>query len=235
MKDQNTIKKVSENAKNVEVSDEKFKELLVRKNKMNAIKLEQLVKKLKEANVPKPEDLIELSKLDRISTFYNDILSNPQTLQKKNKLRNFARKISALKADFKQKHPNVYKIVSAAAKVVTVPLSFAASLVTAGIAPEARVNQPNAENAYEMDRVKQKYSLNKKEDKQADDHTSLKDLLSRESANHHKAAKNGAVKTNLNRVKSKINNDKTPETKTSAPKIKKNEQSLRMTKEGREM
>lgn len=232
MKNQKATKEVSKNAS---VSDEKFKELLIRKNKMNAIKLEQLLKKLKAANTPKPEDLIELSKLDKISAFYNDILSNPQTIQKKNKLRNFARKISALKSAFKQKHPNVYKIVNSAAKVVTVSLSFAVSLVTACIAPEVGVNQQNAESAYEMDRVKLKYNLNKKEDKQFSKYTSLKDLLSRGSANHHKAAKSGDIKTNLNRVKSKINNDNVPEVKMSATKNQKNERFLRIPREGREM
>ena len=91
MKKQSGIEKFSENIKKLinffkseELSDEKFNELLVRRNKINLSSIEQLLNKLKTTDNPETKDLIKLSRLDRKAEYYKDILDNPKMFQQKN-------------------------------------------------------------------------------------------------------------------------------------------------------
>lgn len=216
MKKQSGIEKFSENIKKLinyfkseELSDEKFNELLVRRNKINLSSIEQLLNKLKTTDNPETKDLIKLSRLDRKAEYYKDILDNPKMFQQKKRFRDFSHKIAVLKNSFKRKHPYIYKIAAVATKTVSFTVGALGSMFMAGASPEiasAQTGRSGAENAYEAERIKLKYKLDRKGNSRSDasaqseKNSSLKEILSQDSANHH----------SLNHIKTKLNSKQPP-------------------------
>ena len=109
-----------------------------------------------------------------------------------------------MKNSFKRKHPYIYKIAAVAAKTVSFTVGAIGSMFMAGASPEiasTQTGRSGAENAYEAERIKLTYTLDRKGNSRSDasepseKNSSLKEILSQDSANHH----------SLNRIKTKLN------------------------------
>ena len=90
-----------------------------------------------------------------------------------------------------------------AAKTVSFTVGAIGSMFMAGASPEiasTQTGRSGAENAYEAERIKLKYKLDRKGNSRSDasepseKNSSLKEILSQDSANHH----------SLNRIKTKL-------------------------------